>query len=120
MSNLPILLILLAIALFFLCRELMCWYWKINKHLENQDKIISFLQQLVDKKNDPHVANPPSGSGYESFIGQQVTVTQKNGARIQGEVIASEKPDEFLALFTSGDVMKIRLEFIKDIEIINN
>lgn len=52
MDNMPIGLsvILLIIVLFFICRELMCWYWKINKHLENQNKIIDLLQQLVDKK----------------------------------------------------------------------
>lgn len=46
-----IIIILAAIAIFFLCRELMCWYWKINQHIENQERIIFLLQRLV-KKND--------------------------------------------------------------------
>lgn len=45
MGSLLIILII-CIAIFFLCREVMCWYWKINEHLENQKKIIEKLDKL--------------------------------------------------------------------------
>lgn len=41
-----ILLLIITIAIFFLCREIMCWYWKINEHLDNQKKIIEKLDKL--------------------------------------------------------------------------
>lgn len=43
--------IFVVIGIFFLCRELMCWYWKINKHLENQQTIIQLLTK-IEKKLD--------------------------------------------------------------------
>lgn len=47
MADLLIVLVI-TIAIFFLCRELMCWYWKINEHLENQKKIIEKLDKLEE------------------------------------------------------------------------
>lgn len=41
-----IIVLIVTIAIFFLCREIMCWYWKINEHLENQKKIIEKLDKL--------------------------------------------------------------------------
>lgn len=47
MANLLIVLVI-CIAVFLLCREFMCWYWKINEHLDNQQKIIEKLNKLDD------------------------------------------------------------------------
>ena len=108
--------LLVIIGIFFLCRELMCWYWKINQSLENQEKMISLLQQLVDKKPISLNGNSTTvRTGYESYIGQQVKVTQKNGLVIHGQVVASSNPEEYLSLQTSGDILKIKLDFIKEI-----
>lgn len=43
--------LIVAIGVFLLCRELMCWYWKINKHLENQQTIIQLLTK-IEKRLD--------------------------------------------------------------------
>lgn len=49
MGNMPIWFIwlLAIIGVFFLCRELMCWYWKINKSIANQERIIELLELLI-------------------------------------------------------------------------
>ncbi|MBC8603187.1 hypothetical protein H8784_15860 [Parabacteroides acidifaciens] len=49
MENMPIGIIwlLAIIGVFFLCRELLCWYWKINKSIANQERIIELLDTLV-------------------------------------------------------------------------
>ena len=39
--------LLAIIGVFFLCRELLCWYWKINKSIANQERIIELLDTLV-------------------------------------------------------------------------
>ena len=41
------------IILFLVFREIVCWYWKINQHLENQRTIISKLDQLLGQKEEP-------------------------------------------------------------------
>jgi hypothetical protein len=39
--------IMAAVAFVFLfLREIWCWYWKINLHIEKQDKIIKLLELL--------------------------------------------------------------------------
>lgn len=49
MGNMPIgfIWLLAIIGVFFLCRELMCWYWKINKSIANQERIIELLELLI-------------------------------------------------------------------------
>lgn len=37
----------LAIGLFLILRELFCWYWKINKRIEQQDEIIQLLRSII-------------------------------------------------------------------------
>lgn len=49
--------ILAVIALvFILGRELLCWYWKINQHINNQAKQIELLenaiQQITETKDE--------------------------------------------------------------------
>lgn len=41
-----IIVLAITIIVFVVCRELVCWYWKINEHLENQRKIIEKLDNL--------------------------------------------------------------------------
>ena len=43
------LLIILAIlfVVFLLVREFLCWYWKINKIVYIQDKIVDLLKDLI-------------------------------------------------------------------------
>lgn len=112
----------IIVCIFILCRELMCWYWKINKSIENQDKIIFLLERLVNKQSTTPIQNGVdinTVTGYEGYIGQQVEVIQKNGLKLTGEVVASDAPEEFLALFTSGNILKIKLDFIKEVKIRN-
>ena len=44
--------IIVAIGVFFLCRELMCWYYKINRLVELMEEQNSLLKDLV-RKNAP-------------------------------------------------------------------
>lgn len=49
-----IIIILICVGLFFLCRQLNCWYLKINERidlmnqmLDNQEEIINLLQRKL-------------------------------------------------------------------------
>lgn len=72
-----IILVLAAIGVFFLCRELMCWYWKINQHLENQEKIIFLLQKLVKKSNSIESSQVDINDDLVNTLGGQVGETEK-------------------------------------------
>lgn len=50
--DLNILLILIAVAFAFLVlREVVCWYWKINKSVYIQQKILNELVKLNKGRN---------------------------------------------------------------------
>jgi len=36
----------LAFGVLILIRELACWYWKINKQVQQSDEIINLLKQI--------------------------------------------------------------------------
>jgi hypothetical protein len=42
-------IIAIAILLFFLLREVMCWYYKINKQIELQKETNDLLSKLLQK-----------------------------------------------------------------------
>lgn len=50
LSFLLILLIIsLAIAVWLLIREIICWYYKINKMVSNQEEIIRLLKKIAEE-----------------------------------------------------------------------
>lgn len=52
-----VIVLIITVAIFFLCRELMCWYWKINEHLANQTKMIEALQNIQYKLDQIDIKN---------------------------------------------------------------
>lgn len=50
--NLFVFLFVLFVV-FIICRELMCWYWKINKMVSNQEEIIRLLRKIANESNTP-------------------------------------------------------------------
>lgn len=46
--NYLILFGLLAIVLYFVLRELNCWYWKINKRIELQEETNRLLKKIIE------------------------------------------------------------------------
>lgn len=55
-------LIFIAISIaFIICRELLCWYWKINEHLENQKTMISLLKRINEKLDNNDIPSKVDG-----------------------------------------------------------
>lgn len=42
----------IIVGIFLLCRELICWYWKINKTISNQEEIIRLLRKIANENNE--------------------------------------------------------------------
>jgi hypothetical protein len=38
--------LIISIAIMLICREIVCWYWKINKTVLLQEKILAELEKL--------------------------------------------------------------------------
>lgn len=51
-------IILVCVLIFIVCRELVCWYWKINKTIANQEEIIRLLKRIADEKEAPSTNQP--------------------------------------------------------------
>ena len=39
----------IAIIIFLTCREIFCWYWKINKSVDLMEKILAELKRSNEK-----------------------------------------------------------------------
>lgn len=44
-----LIMLLVFIVIFILCRELVCWYYKINKSISNQEEVIKLLKEINEK-----------------------------------------------------------------------
>jgi hypothetical protein len=44
--------LLICVIIFIVCRELLCWYYKINKMVSNQEEMIRLLKKLAGEEND--------------------------------------------------------------------
>lgn len=65
MSSNEILAIVALILIFFLCRELNCWYFKINDRKNQMDKIIENQEEIIEllkKNNDNESVDNPDDS----------------------------------------------------------
>lgn len=49
--------LIVLIILFLVMREVNCWYWKINKKIELQEKTNELLEKLINQ-NQRKVENP--------------------------------------------------------------
>ncbi|WP_073348403.1 hypothetical protein [Bacteroides congonensis] len=48
-----VLMVLLICAIIFIvCRELLCWYYKINKMVSNQEEIIRLLKKMAGEESN--------------------------------------------------------------------
>ena len=49
-----VLMVLLICAIIFIvCREVLCWYYKINKMVSNKEEIIRLLKKIANESNTP-------------------------------------------------------------------
>ncbi|WP_218050042.1 hypothetical protein [Bacteroides faecis] len=51
MEQIIILVILIFILFFIICREILCRYWKINERIKNQQEIIRLLKKIANEDN---------------------------------------------------------------------
>ncbi|WP_428563977.1 MAG: hypothetical protein ACP59X_01400 [Solidesulfovibrio sp. DCME] len=57
---LSLLVTLLVLAVIFLvCREIVCWYWKINKAMELLERQTVLLERIEARLSAGHI--PPAG-----------------------------------------------------------
>ncbi|MCE8994382.1 hypothetical protein ACMSDR_20380 [Bacteroides thetaiotaomicron] len=48
-----LIVLLICVIIFIICRELLCWYYKINKMVSNQEEIIRLLKKIANENNAP-------------------------------------------------------------------
>lgn len=60
-----ILLILVLIIIFILCRELVCWYWKINESIKNQKEIIRLLKKIAKEDENAPIQEEKNNKGFD-------------------------------------------------------
>ena len=55
MEDLIILIVAIAVAilLFFVCREIICWYFKINERIRLLEEQNALLKEILGSRHDP-------------------------------------------------------------------
>ena len=48
-----LMVLLICVIIFIVCRELFCWYYRINKMVSNQEEIIRLLKKIANESNTP-------------------------------------------------------------------
>ena len=71
-----VLMVLLICAIIFIvCRELLCWYYKINKMVSNQEEIIRLLKKIANESNTP-INNTKLGDEKKGVLKELVDSTK--------------------------------------------
>lgn len=63
------LFVLIALVMFLLFREVICWYWKINEGLE-------LLQEIRDRLGAPQAAAPSSSPAPQQTVPEPLSFIQ--------------------------------------------
>jgi len=56
-----VIVVVIAIVIFLVCRELNCWYFKINAHISLMEKVIKNQEEIIallKKDKEPAQASP--------------------------------------------------------------
>jgi len=53
----PLILLLVILVLFLVCREIVCWYWKLNKIVANQERQTKLLESLLERLGGPEAGH---------------------------------------------------------------
>ena len=87
--------LLITILVFFLFRELFCWYWKINRSIELQENILKELQKINNPesngKNHKNTFSERKGTQKAQNINKTpIVVDKKTGRQMEVTEITSD------------------------------
>ena len=72
------LIVLICVIIFIAIRELLCWYYKINKMVSNQDEIIRLLKKIANEADtDTKLNKDKNGIAKDLVDGVKFMVTGK-------------------------------------------
>ena len=72
------LIVLICVIIFIAIRELLCWYYKINKMVSNQDEIIRLLKKIANETDtDTKLNKDKNGIAKDLLDGVKFMVTGK-------------------------------------------
>lgn len=61
-----LILFVFCMAIFLVIRELLLWYWKVNKQIALQEKTNMLLQQILDQQNIKPAMKTLSSNGVNN------------------------------------------------------
>jgi hypothetical protein len=59
---------IVAVVLFIIMREVSCWYFKINKRVEQNDEVIRLLKVIAGEKPDEKESDGVKTTNTTPFI----------------------------------------------------
>lgn len=87
--------LIITILVFFLFRELFCWYWKINRSIELQENILKELQKINNPesngKNHKNTFSEHKGAQKAQDLNKTpIVVDKKTGRQMEVTEITSD------------------------------
>ncbi|RJO67419.1 MAG: hypothetical protein C4523_09440 [Myxococcales bacterium] len=79
------------VIVVLICREIVCWYWKINLHLAKQDQIIGLLKAIKTQlaaanqsvaSADAATTQETLAAANQSVASADATTTQETGSAL--------------------------------------
>lgn len=103
-----IIVVVFVLLVFLVFREVMCWYWKINTSLKNQEEQIRLQKQTLDlltkyiKKSNGEELNVPEELKY---TGSSIELTKEERNIVNGKAIGL-KESEVIAIHAVSRIIK--------------
>lgn len=95
--------VIIIVIIFFVFRELFCWYWKINQRIELQEQMLGTMRRILQEikangksqegsplPNKPQENRPPDSSPQEN----KPSLWTSAGQLLSGKKLTVEKPQE--------------------------
>lgn len=103
---------LVIIVLFFLLREVMCWYWKINRNLKIQEEqlqlqkdTLQILQQLVQLEKDQAYVHASDLKTHSDYTPKTAILTEEEMNEINSR-IPDLQENEIIVFNTVSRIIK--------------
>jgi predicted Holliday junction resolvase-like endonuclease len=68
-----IIVAIIGVLIFLAIRDLLLWYWKVNKRIELQEQLLGTMMRILEelRKNDKPMENKPQENKPKEKINQE-------------------------------------------------
>ena len=81
-----LIIFVIVLGIFLICREIVCWYWKVNQTVALLTEIRDHLANAVSGQAAPQSLQPPTGNEASLSAARNLAASGHNAAEISKEL----------------------------------